>query len=134
MILTHGVLDALNLAIRAVTKPGSTVIVETPTYFNLYPLLETLGVNWFEITTHPLTGMDLDELEATLQQTPIAAIITISTVHNPLGFTMSRENKARLAKMDNQYQVPVIEDAQHADLQFVTCRSRCSKPTMKAAG
>lgn len=119
LILTHGVLDALNLAIRAVTKPGATVIVETPTYFNLYPLLETLGVNWLEITTHPLTGMDLDELEATLQQTPIAAIITIPTVHNPLGFTMSRENKARLAKMANQYQVPVIEDAQHADLQFV---------------
>lgn len=120
LILTHGVLDALNLAIRAVTKPGDTVIVETPTYFNLYPLLESLGINWLEITTHPLTGMDLDELDAILQQTPIAAIITIPTVHNPLGFTMSRENKARLAKMANQYQVPVIEDAQHADLQFMS--------------
>lgn len=119
LILTHGVLDALNLAIRAVTQPGATVIVETPTYFNLYPLLEMMGVNWLEITTHPQTGMDLDELEATLQQQAIAAIITIPTVHNPLGFTMSRENKARLAKLANQYQVPVIEDAQHADLQFI---------------
>jgi len=119
LILTHGVLDALNLAIRTVAKAGDTIIVETPTYFNLYSLLETHGIFWKEVTTDPVSGMDLNELEQVLQTEKIAAIITIPTVHNPLGFTMSRVDKARLAKIANQYQIPVIEDAQHSDLQFV---------------
>lgn len=119
LILTHGVLDALNLAIRAVAKPGDVILLETPTYFNLYSLLETLGIQWKEVTTDPVHGMDLNELELILKQEPIAAIITIPTVHNPLGFTMKREHKARLAQLANQYQIPVIEDAQHSDLQFV---------------
>jgi DNA-binding transcriptional MocR family regulator len=128
LILTHGVLDALNLAIRAVTRPGDRVIVETPTYFNIYSLLDILGVDWVEVTTHPTTGMDLDELEQTLQHQDIAAIITMPTVHNPLGFTMSRQNKQRLADLAHQYQVPVIEDAQHADLQF----ANPPEPSLKA--
>lgn len=128
LILTHGVLDALNLAIRVVAKPGSTVIVETPTYFNLYSLLETLGIHWREVTTHPVEGMDLDELEQVLKTESIAAMITMPTVHNPLGYTMSRQNKQRLAKIAHQYQVPIIEDAQHADLQF----SQTPEPLLKA--
>lgn len=128
LILTHGVLDALNLAIRAVARSGDRVIVETPTYFNIYSLLEILGIDWVEVTTHPTTGMDLDELEQMLQQQDIAAIITMPTVHNPLGFTMSRQNKQRLAHLAHQYQVPVIEDAQHADLQF----ANPPEPSLKA--
>ena len=120
LILTHGALDALNLAIRTVAKAGDTVLLETPTYFNLYSLLEMLGIQWKEITTDPVRGMDLDELENVIQRESIAAIITIPTVHNPLGFTMSRTDKQRLASLANQYQIPVIEDAQHADLQFVS--------------
>ena len=32
ILLTHGTTEALSLAIRAVTKPGDIIAVETPTF------------------------------------------------------------------------------------------------------
>ena len=43
-MLTHGASQGLELALRACTKPGDTVLVDDPGYCNLYPLLHMLGL------------------------------------------------------------------------------------------
>src|SRR5574344_203288 len=53
ILLTHGAMEALQLALRAVTRAGDTVGIESPSYFNLYPLLASLGLRALEIPTHP---------------------------------------------------------------------------------
>lgn len=42
IVLTHGATEALNLALRAVTRTGDYVGIEAPSYFNLYPSLSRL--------------------------------------------------------------------------------------------
>lgn len=128
ILITHGAMEALQLALRAVTRPGDTVGVESPTYFNLYPLLESLGLKILEIPTHPQHGLALDALELLLAEKRLAAVVAMPTVHNPLGCSMPVPAKQRLAELVNQYRVPLIEDALYAELQFV----EPLQPTVKA--
>ena len=57
IIMTHGGIEAVNLALRAVTKPGDTVAVESPCFFGLLQALESLGLRALEIPTSPTTGL-----------------------------------------------------------------------------
>ena len=120
IVLTNGCMEALQLALRCVTRPGDTVAIESPTYFNLVSLIEHLGLRTIEVPTHPVQGMSLDALELLLSEKRVQAVVTIPTVHNPLGTSMPIAAKQRLAALANQYHVPVIEDALYAELQFAT--------------
>lgn len=128
IVITHGGMEALQLALKAVTKVGDKVGIEAPSYFNLYPLLDALSLQALEIPTHPQHGMDLDVLEHSLQAGDLSAIISMPTVQNPLGFTMDIAAKRRLADLVNQYQTPLIEDAIYAELQY----AEPLQPTVKA--
>lgn len=118
ILITHGAMEALSLAVRAATRPGDSIAVETPTFYNLYPMLEEMGRNVVAIPTHPQSGMCLDTLEERLSAGGIAAVIAIPSGHNPLGFTMPEANRRRLARMGARYQVAIVEDAMYAELQY----------------
>ena len=118
IIITHGTMEALSLAVRASTRAGDTVAVESPTFYNLYPMLEDLGRRIVNIPTHPQSGMCLDALESLAKQQKISAVITIPSGHNPLVFVMPSENRQRLARMAETCEFAVIENAMYAELQF----------------
>ena len=128
VVLTHGCLEGIQLALRAVTRPGDVVGLESPTYFNLLPLLAGLGLEVIEIPTDPTLGLSVDAVEALLSAGALAAIVAMPTVHNPLGSTMPLAAKQRLAALVNRFQVPLIEDALYAELQFASPLT----PTVKA--
>ncbi|HZP94036.1 MAG TPA: PLP-dependent aminotransferase family protein [Burkholderiales bacterium] len=118
IIVTDGAMEALNLCLRAVARPGDTIALESPTYFGLLQILEMLGVKALEIPTHPRDGISLDALEFALERTKIAAVIVMANAQNPLGFTMPDENKKRLAAMLAKRGVPLIEDDVYGDIYY----------------
>ena len=120
VVLTNGCMEALQFALRTVTRPGDAVALESPTYFNLIPLCERLGLRTIEVPTHPGSGMSMDALEMLLAEKRVAAVVCMPNVHNPLGTSMPLEAKRRLAALANEYRVPVIEDALYAELQYAT--------------
>lgn len=120
IILTNGCMEALQLALRGVTQPGDTIALESPTYFNLISLIDHLGLKTIEVPTHPDQGMSLDALELLLSEKRIQAVVTMPSVHNPLGTSMPVAAKQRLAALAQTYHVPVIEDALYAELQYAT--------------
>lgn len=126
--ITHGCMEALQLALRVTTKPGDCVGLESPTYFYLMPLLASLGLRTIEIPTDPLQGLSLDVLELLLQEGRLNAVIAMPTVQNPLGYTMPLAAKKRLARLMNDHQVPLIEDGLYAEIQFGSSLS----PAVKA--
>ncbi|MBT0721999.1 PLP-dependent aminotransferase family protein [Tatumella sp. TA1] len=118
IIITHGCSEAIQLALRVITSPGDCIGIESPTYFFLFPLLAELGLKAVEIPTDPRTGIKMDVLELMLKEKRISALLTIPTVHNPLGFTTSVADKKRLAHLAQQYKLPIIEDGIYSELQF----------------
>lgn len=120
IVLTNGCMEALQLALRGVTRPGNTIALESPTYFNLISLADHLGLRTIEVPTHPGQGMSLDALELLLSEKRVQAIVTMPSVHNPLGTSMPVANKQRLAELAQTWRVPVIEDALYAEMQYAT--------------
>lgn len=118
ILITHGAMEALSLAVRISTQPGDAVAVESPTFYNLYPMLEDMGRRIINVPTDPVDGLNLDMLEHLISKENIKAVITVPSGHNPLGFIMPEDNRRRLARMAAQYRMAVIEDAVYAELQF----------------
>jgi DNA-binding transcriptional MocR family regulator len=126
-VITCGALEAMHLCLRAVTQPGDTVALESPTYWGLLQTLEMLGIKALEIPTHPRTGPSLDALEVVLGQNLVKAVVLIPTVNNPLGSIMPEENRRRLVAMIRKANVALIEDDIYADLVYAPVRPRACR-------
>jgi DNA-binding transcriptional MocR family regulator len=117
IVVTHGCIEALNVALRAVARPGDTIAVESPTYYGLLQVLESLGLRALEIPTSPSSGISVDALERALQaQAGIRAVVVVPNLQNPLSCTMPDAAKARLVALCEQHGVPLIEDDTYSAL------------------
>jgi DNA-binding transcriptional MocR family regulator len=117
IIVTHGCIEALNLALRAVTQPGDTVAVESPTFYGLLQILESLGLRALEIPTSANTGISLDALEMAVHAyDDIKAVVVVPHLQNPLGSIMPDANKQRLAELCEQRGIVLIEDDTYSEL------------------
>lgn len=127
IVITNGATEAMYLSLKAVTKPGDTIALESPSYYGLMDVLEPLHLKTLELPTHPREGVSLEHLEAALAQGKIAACAMVSNFSNPLGSCMSDSKKQRLVELLNQYDVPLIEDDVYGDLFFEGVRPKAIK-------
>lgn len=118
IIVTSGCSEALNLSLRAVTKPGDTVAVESPTYFGFLQMLETLNLKAVEVATHPSEGICVDALESLIRKSRIAVVVLQGNFQNPLGASIPENNKKALVRLLAQKEIPLIEDDIYGDLFF----------------
>jgi DNA-binding transcriptional MocR family regulator len=125
--ITAGCVEAIQLALRAVTQPGDVVAVESPCYYGFLEILEVLNLKIVEIPASPTDGIDLPQLATALQTYPIKAVLLCANFSNPTGAVMPDPNKAALLRLAAQYQVPLIEDDIYGDLFFGTHRPLAAK-------
>jgi len=118
LIVTNGCMEALNLALRAVTRPGDTVAVESPAYFGTLQALDDLGLRALELPTDPLEGVQVERLCDIAAQGRIQAAVLTPTVQNPLGSVMPMANKRVLAEALAARGVPIIEDDIYGETVF----------------
>ncbi len=118
IVITNGALEALNLCLQAVTRPGDTVLIESPTFYAALQALERLGLHAVEVPTHPRDGMDLAALEHAIQRHQPRACWLMPNFQNPLGSLMPLEKKQALVALLSQHQIPLIEDDVYAQLYF----------------
>jgi DNA-binding transcriptional MocR family regulator len=127
LITTVGAMEALHLCLRAVAGAGDTIAVESPSYYGLLQLIESLGMRALEIPANPGTGIDLDLLETALGEHRIKACLVVTNFSNPLGALMPDEAKRSLVRMLAQREIPLIEDDIYGDLFFGAVRPRPAK-------
>jgi DNA-binding transcriptional MocR family regulator len=126
-VITHGAVEAIYLSLQALTRPGDTVAVESPTYFTMLEALKNLHLKAFTLPTHPREGISLSHLEAGLKQGAIQAVLMVSNFSNPLGSCMDDLKKKQLVELLNQYEVPLIEDDVYGELYFEGVRPKAIK-------
>ena len=49
VIITHGCVDALQMSLRVLTRPGDLIAAESPTYYGLLQLADLLGLKVIEM-------------------------------------------------------------------------------------
>ena len=127
ILITSGCQEAVTLSLMAVCRPGDTVAVESPTYFNHLQILEALQLKALEIPTHPRYGISLEDLEDVLKKKRVNACLFIPNFSNPLGSLMPVDRKKDLAKMLTEHDAPLIEDDICGDLGFAPERPKVVK-------
>jgi DNA-binding transcriptional MocR family regulator len=118
IVVTSGALEALNLCVQAVTDPGDILLIESPSFYGCLQAIESLGRRALEVPTHPVTGVDVGEVEKLLDRQPVRACWFMTSFQNPLGATMPDAARARLVRLLGARGIPLIEDNVYADLYF----------------
>ncbi|MEA3113450.1 MAG: hypothetical protein QOG58_3249 [Caballeronia sp.] len=118
IVVTNGALEALNLCLMAVTRPGDVVAVESPGFYAALQAIERLDLRAGEIPVDPVTGLDLDALADALKKHPIRACWFMTNFQNPTGVTLSLEKKKALVELLAEHEVPLIEDDVYGELHF----------------
>ena len=127
LVITVGCTEAVALALRATCKPGDTVVVESPTYFNHAQALRDLQLRALPVPVDNTYGIDLNTLERALRRNRVSACVLIPNFHNPTGALMPDEKKKQLVALLAKRRIPVIEDDIYGDLQHEGERPRCLK-------
>ncbi len=120
IIMTAGALEALNLALQCVTRPGDTIAIESPTFYGCLQAAQRLGLEVVEIPMHPTDGLDIEALKAAIAKFPIRACWFMTTLQHPTGATLSPARKSELVRLLASHGIPLIEDDAYAELQFAT--------------
>ena len=116
IVLTNGALEALNLCLQAVARPGDAVVVEAPSFYAALLSLERLQLKAIEVPTHPREGVDLAMLAHVLEIQKPKACWLMTNFQNPLGCSLSREKKHALVDLLLHHEVPLIEDDVYGEL------------------
>jgi len=127
IVITSGCLEAVMLSLRAVCRPGDTVAIETPIFYNLLQVIEMLDLKALEIPTHPQNGISLSALRYALEHNPVHACLVIPNYNNPFGSCMADERKKELVMLLATYGIPLIENDVYGDLGFSYHRPTVAK-------
>jgi len=117
----------LSLCLKAVTQPGDAVAIESPTYYGIFQVIESLGLKVVEIPSRAESGVDLDHLEDAITRFDIKACLFVCNFNNPMGSLMPDENKKHLVELLTRKKIPLIEDDIYGDLYFGKTRPRTCK-------
>jgi DNA-binding transcriptional MocR family regulator len=116
LMLTNTGTQALDLVCRFLLRPGDTVIVDDPGYFNFQALLKAHQVKIVGVPYGP-SGPDIAAFEAILAAGRPKLYITNSAIHNPTGATVSPQVAHRLLNAAVGSDMTIVEDDIFADFE-----------------
>ena len=105
-----GIVEALKL----LTAPGGTVVVNCPVYPPFYAFLETMGMHVREAALTPEHRLDLDALADAMAGDATAYLLC--NPHNPTGTVHTAQELAAVAALAREHGVRVVSDEIHAPL------------------
>jgi DNA-binding transcriptional MocR family regulator len=127
ILVTNGCIEAINLCLDAVAKPGDIIIVESPAPYGILQSLESRKLLALEVPVTPAHGIDLEQLEIAVSAHRVTACVITTVCGVPIGGSMPKENIIRLLEILGKYKIPLIEDDALGDLTFEHPRSLPAK-------
>jgi DNA-binding transcriptional MocR family regulator len=118
IVITAGAMEAITVSLRAVTRPGDAVLVESPTYYGLLQAVAGLGLRVLEVPNRPMLGIDVACLRELLQRHTVRAAVLMPNFNNPLGSLTSDDDKRALLAACANHDVIVIEDDLYAETAY----------------
>ena len=127
LIITSGALEGISIALRALTRPGDNVIVQSPTYYCFLQLLEVLKLRAIEVPSCPESGISPNDVAQALSRFNISAAVLCPTYNNPDGSLTTESAKREITRMMAQRNIPLIEDDVYGEVSFTQPRPRTCK-------
>lgn len=118
IVNSAGVVSAFYTAIRALSKPGDGIIINSPVY---YPFYSAIELNDRKVVKNALVYdgrtyvIDYEDLEKKAQD-PKNKILLFCSPHNPVGRVWKKEELEKVADICLRNDVLIISDEIHNDL------------------
>ena len=109
ILLTTSGTQAIDLICRFLLRPGDTVLVDDPCYFNFQALLKAHQVKVVGVPYTPI-GPDMDRFSEVLTKHKPRLYITNSAIHNPTGATLSPQIAHQVLKAAEAQGLIIVED------------------------
>ena len=120
VLVTVGVSQALDLAMRAILDPGDEVIVPEPTYVSYIPCVTLAGGVAVTVPTHMENGFRVRPEDIESRITGRTKAILIGYPNNPTGAMMSRRELEDIADIAKKRDLVVISDEIYERLVYGT--------------
>ncbi|NVZ60860.1 PLP-dependent aminotransferase family protein [Pseudomonas gingeri] len=116
IVTTANTVQAIDMLMRLLIKPGDTVLLDDPCYFNLRSNLLLHGAKVISIA-RDCDGVDFTRLEQLLESHRPVLYLTNTTLHNPTGHSFSPAQVYRLLELSHRYGFHIVEDDLYCDIQ-----------------
>jgi len=118
ILVTVGVSEALDLALRALLNPGDEVIYHEPCYVSYLPSIALSHGKAVSVACEAEIDFSVraDAIEQAI--TPRSRILVLNFPTNPTGGTMTREALIEIADVVKRHNLIVIADEIYAELTF----------------
>lgn len=118
VIVTVGVSEAIDIAIRALVNPGDEVLYHEPCYVSYAPtVLLAHGVP-VAVPTRPEADFALDPEALAERITPRSKLLMLNFPTNPTGGTLDRARLEKIARLCVEHDLIVITDEIYSELTY----------------
>jgi aminotransferase len=118
ILVTVGVSEALDLAIRALIEPGDEVMYHEPCYVSYMPLVRFAGGIPVAVETQAEDGFRLTRAALEEKVTERTKLLIINFPNNPTGATMNLEQLQPIADFAIEHDLIVITDEVYGELTY----------------
>jgi len=118
ILITAGVSEALDIALRAVVNPGDEVLYHEPCYVSYSPSITMAHGVAVPVSCSAEDGFALSAEAIEKAVTPRAKVVVLNFPTNPTGGTMTRAELLRIADVLLRHNLLVITDEIYAELTF----------------
>ena len=117
-IIVSGGQQGIELACKVFCNEGDAVICENPTFIGALNAFRSNGATPVGVTLED-DGMNTEELEETIKNTPNAKLIyVIPNFQNPAGICTSLEKRVKIYELAKKYGLMILEDNPYGELRF----------------
>jgi DNA-binding transcriptional MocR family regulator len=116
ILLTDSGTRAIDLVCRFLLRPGDTVLIDDPCYFNFQSMLQAQRVRMIGIP-YTQDGPDLECFATACAEHRPKLYLTTAVLHNPTGATVSAGTAHRLLKLAETHELILVEDSIFADFE-----------------
>lgn len=120
VLVTVGVSEALDLALRALINPGDEVLYHEPCYVSYRATILFAGGVPLAVETRAENGFRLTRAMLEAKCTPKTKVLMLNFPNNPTGAIMSRQDLEDIAAFARERDLIVITDEIYAELTYDT--------------
>ncbi len=114
VIVTSGIHQVIDVAVRLLCNPGDRVWIEEPSYWGIRNLLHSLGI---EVVGIPVDSEGINPSAADMEKPPRLIVVTPSHQY-PLGMVMSLSRRLKLLEYAQLSGCWILEDDYDSDFRY----------------
>jgi aminotransferase len=118
MVITTGVSEGLDIAVRAVTDPGDEILVGEPCYVSYAPCVTLAGGTPVPVSCGEKDRFRLNPDRVMEQITPRSKALIMNFPNNPTGAVMRTEDLKGIADIVTDHDLLVISDEVYSELTY----------------